>query len=102
MGFYVAKSIIKVFIVVEPVVAESLFSVFIVAESIVVIVSVPLLKGPFLRVIVTVFYVKISIVVESIENVHCCEVHCCVVHSYRAIDAESLVASPIVAGSIER
>jgi len=49
-----------------------------------------------------VFYVKISIVVESIEHVHCCEVHCCVVHSYRAIDAESLVESPIVAGSIER
>ena len=51
--------------------------------------------------ILTVFNIKRSIVVESIERVHWCEVHCCVVHSYRATGAESLVAGPIVAGSIE-
>ena len=47
--------------------------------------------------IVTVFYVAKSIVLKSIERVHCS-----VVFSYRAIGAESLLARQIVAGSIER
>ena len=76
--------------VVGHVIAEFLFSVFIVVESIVALSTVS-------ESIVTLFYVAKSIVVKSIERVHCS-----VVFSYRAIGAESLVARPIVAGSIER